>query len=70
MDPLFAACTALAVSLAIIPLMIRLAPRLRLLDKPNARKVRIQPIPRVRGWGISVWALAAVLTVRGFVFGA
>lgn len=61
MDPLFAAGTALAVSLAIIPLMIRLAPRLRLLDEPNARKVHVQAIPRIGGWGISVGALAAVL---------
>ena len=61
MDPLFAAGTALVVSLAIIPLMVRLAPRLRLLDEPNARKVHASPIPRVGGWGICVGTLTASL---------
>ena len=61
MDSLFAAGTALVVSLAVIPLMTRLAPRLRLLDEPNARKVHAQPIPRVGGWGIAVGTLLAIL---------
>jgi UDP-GlcNAc:undecaprenyl-phosphate GlcNAc-1-phosphate transferase len=61
MDPLFAAGTALAISLATIPLMIKLAPRLRLLDRPNERKIHAQPIPRIGGWGISVGALVAIL---------
>lgn len=52
---------AIIMSVAIIPLMIRLAPRLRLLDHPNARKVHERPIPRVGGWGITIGALAAVL---------
>lgn len=60
MDPLFTTATALTISLAIIPLMIRLAPQLRLLDHPNARKVHAQPTPRIGGWGISIGALAAV----------
>lgn len=77
MTPLFAAVTAMVVSLTLIPLMIRLAPRLHLLDQPNARKVHVEPIPRVGGWGISVGALAAILlwspldSLSGaFVFGS
>ena len=76
MDPLFAAGTALVVSLALIPLMIRLAPQLGLLDEPNARKVHISPVPRVGGWGIAGGALIAVLLwqpldalARAFLFG-
>jgi len=61
MDPLFAAGTALIISLALIPLMIRLAPRLGLLDEPNARKVHSTPVARVGGWGIAGGAIVAVL---------
>jgi UDP-GlcNAc:undecaprenyl-phosphate/decaprenyl-phosphate GlcNAc-1-phosphate transferase len=61
MDPLLAAGTALAISLAVIPLMVRLAPRFGLLDQPNARKVHVHPIPRVGGWGIAIGAMAAIM---------
>jgi UDP-GlcNAc:undecaprenyl-phosphate GlcNAc-1-phosphate transferase len=61
MDPLFAAGSALVVSLAVIPIMIRLAPMLRLIDEPNARKVHVRPIPRVGGWGICIGTLTAIL---------
>lgn len=60
MIPLLAAGTALVVSLVVIPLMTRLAPRLGLLDEPNARKIHVQPMPRVGGWGIAVGTLAAI----------
>jgi len=61
MDSLFATVTALVVSVAITPLMIRLAPSLRMLDQPNARKVHLAPIPRVGGWGITLGALISIL---------
>ena len=61
MDPLFAAGTALVISLALIPLMLRLAPQFGLLDKPNERKVHVIPVPRVGGWGIAGGALIAIL---------
>jgi UDP-GlcNAc:undecaprenyl-phosphate GlcNAc-1-phosphate transferase len=77
MDSLFATVTALLVSLAIIPVMIRLAPSLRLLDQPSARKIHLSPIPRVGGWGITLGALCSVLlwlplgtTSLAFVTGA
>lgn len=77
MDSLFATVTALVVSLAVIPVMIRLAPALHLLDQPNARKVHLSPIPRVGGWGMTLGALFSILlwlplgaTSLAFILGA
>ena len=53
--------TAMALSMAIIPVMIRLAPRLGMVDEPDPRKVHAVPIPRVGGVGIVLGALVAVL---------
>ncbi len=53
--------TSLVISMAIIPLMMRLAPHLGMLDYPDARKVHISPIPRVGGVGIVVGALIPIL---------
>jgi UDP-GlcNAc:undecaprenyl-phosphate/decaprenyl-phosphate GlcNAc-1-phosphate transferase len=51
----------MVISLVIIPIMWRLEPRLRMLDKPDPRKVHRQAIPRVGGWGIVLGALLPVL---------
>ena len=48
---------ALAVSMALVPAMIRLAPRIGMIDKPDARKVHVTPIPRAGGIGIVLGAL-------------
>jgi len=48
---------AMAISMAIIPLMIRLAPAFGMIDKPDSRKVHSVPIPRVGGLGIVIGAL-------------
>ena len=68
--------TALAISMVVIPLMMYLAPRLELLDQPNARKVHSSPMPRVGGWGIVLGALLPILfslpldpVVQSFLFG-
>ena len=61
MQLLLAVLTALIVSLAVTPVMVRLAPRLQLLDNPGPRKVHVKPIPRVGGWGIAIGAMVAVL---------
>ncbi len=50
-----------AISIAVIPVMMRLAPWLRMVDHPNRRKVHTQPVPRVGGWGIVVGALVPIL---------
>ena len=70
MQLLLATVTALIVSLIVIPLMIRLAPALDLLDQPNARKVHLRPMPRVGGWGITLGAMIAILIWQPLVPGA
>jgi UDP-GlcNAc:undecaprenyl-phosphate GlcNAc-1-phosphate transferase len=76
MNYLFAMVTAIAVSLAVIPVMMRLAPWLGMMDFPNPRKVHARPIPRVGGWGIVLGALLPVVilapltpTVLCYIFG-
>ncbi len=48
---------ALAVSMALVPAMIRLAPHIGMIDTPDARKVHVMPIPRAGGIGIVLGAL-------------
>ena len=47
--------------MALIPLMMRLAPNLGMVDYPDARKVHVLPIPRVGGIGIVIGTLIPVL---------
>jgi UDP-GlcNAc:undecaprenyl-phosphate/decaprenyl-phosphate GlcNAc-1-phosphate transferase len=61
MASLVATITALAVSLAVIPVMVHLAPALGMLDQPDPRKVHLSPVPRVGGWGVVGGALLSVL---------
>ncbi|MFK5949368.1 MAG: MraY family glycosyltransferase, partial [Methylococcales bacterium] len=49
---LIIAILAMSISMAIIPLMMRLAPTLGMIDLPDPRKVHLVPIPRVGGVGI------------------
>lgn len=51
----------MVLSVALIPLMIRLAPKLGMVDHPDARKVHLAPIPRAGGVGIAIGALIPVL---------
>ena len=51
---------ALVISAAIIPLMMRWAPRLGMVDLPDPRKVHTLPIPRVGGIGIVIGALIPI----------
>jgi len=66
-----------AISLAVIPIMVRLAPRLGMIDHPDPRKVHARPIPRVGGWGIVIGALVTILMwapmnrlMLSYIFGA
>lgn len=52
---------ALILSMALVPLAMRMAPALGLVDVPDPRKVHAIPIPRVGGVGIVVGALGASL---------
>ncbi len=65
------------VSIIVIPLMMRLAPRLGMIDYPDERRVHVTPTPRVGGWGIVFGMLVPVLiwlpltpTVFWYLFGA
>jgi UDP-GlcNAc:undecaprenyl-phosphate GlcNAc-1-phosphate transferase len=53
--------TATAISLAVVPLMVHLAPRLGMMDLPNSRKVHLNPIPRVGGVGIVAGSIITIL---------
>ena len=53
--------TATAISLAVVPLMVHLAPRLGMMDLPNPRKVHLNPIPRVGGIGIVAGSIITIL---------
>jgi UDP-GlcNAc:undecaprenyl-phosphate GlcNAc-1-phosphate transferase len=55
---------ALAISLATIPLIIRIANRRGWYDLPNGRKVHTSPLPRLGGAGIFAALLVSVLVGR------
>lgn len=57
----FVLLCAMLISMAVIPLMIRLAPRIGMVDMPDPRKVHARPVPRVGGVGIVVGAVIALL---------
>lgn len=61
MQHLLILTAAMATSLAVIPLMMRLAAPLGLVDEPADRKVHAGIIPRVGGWGIFAGALVTTL---------
>lgn len=52
---------SLGLSMLIIPIMWRFAPRLGLVDRPSARKVHETPMARVGGWGIVLGSMAPIL---------
>ena len=57
---------ALAVSMLLVPAMIRLAPHIGMIDKPDPRKVHAVPIPRAGGIGIVLGALLPMAIVLPF----
>ena len=68
---------ALVLSMVVIPIMVRLAPRLGMIDQPDPRKVHATPIPRVGGVGIFIGAMVPIVlllpidqTLVAFTFGA
>ena len=55
---------AMVVTMAWMPLCARLAPRLKIVDHPDRRKVHAAPIPRIGGIAMALGILfAAVLVV-------
>ena len=57
---------ALVISMAVIPVMVRLAQRFGLIDEPDVRKVHTQPVPRVGGFGIFFGALVPLVLLLPF----
>lgn len=51
---------SLVVAMSLLPLLVRYAGALRLLDAPDARKVHRVPVPRVGGIAIAVGVVAAL----------
>lgn len=77
MNNLLALVAAMAISMVLIPLMSRLAPRLGLVDIPSGRKVHAAPIPRVGGVGIVIGSLVPLMLLlapnnlsQAYVYGA
>lgn len=66
MNPFFLLAIAVAVSMVIIPLAIRLAPRIGMVDLPDPRKVHTKPVPRVGGWGIVLGSVVPIIIVHKF----
>lgn len=66
MQLLLAFIVALAVTMAVIPALIRVAGRWDMLDLPDARKVHIGGVPRVGGIGMVAGVLASALVWMPF----
>ena len=73
---LLIAIISIAICMAIIPVMMRFASALGMVDKPDPRKVHAFPIPRVGGIGIVIGALVPMLIwlpgtplIYSFIFG-
>jgi len=68
---------SIAISMALIPLMVRVAPRLGLIDRPSMRKVHALPVSRVGGIGIALGALVPIAVwvqldpvIQAYLFGS
>jgi len=61
MQALLVFITAMAISMVVLPLMVRLSPYIGMMDQPDARKVHSTPIARVGGIGIVLGSLAPLL---------
>lgn len=77
MDFIYSFTVALFLTIALIPLLIRFAPSLGLMDLPEARKVHVRAIPRSGGLAIALGVAAPLLVLmplqdpwRGVLLGA
>jgi UDP-GlcNAc:undecaprenyl-phosphate GlcNAc-1-phosphate transferase len=66
MTAFFFLILASAVSMLVIPVVARLAPRLGLIDTPDPRKVHTAPTPRIGGWGIALGTLVPLVLLFKF----
>ena len=77
MIAVYCAVLALFISLALVPLMVRWAVPLGLMDEPGPRKIHGKSIPRVGGIAIAAGTLIAIFVwlpwderIAGYLFGA
>ena len=63
MNGFFVMTLAVALSMMLIPVAQRLAPKLGMVDMPDPRKVHSAPVPRVGGWGITIGSLVPLVLV-------
>ena len=66
-DNVLAFLAALGVALLVTPVVIAFARRTGALDKPDARKVHVRPIPRIGGIGIYAAFMVSILIQLTFV---
>jgi len=60
-DLLLAFVIAMSVTMALIPVLMRLADRFQVVDVPEPRKVHARPIPRIGGVAMAAGAVAPLL---------
>ena len=60
-NPFLLLTLGVALSVLVIPVLTRAAPKLGLLDLPDPRKVHATAVPRVGGWGIAIGGLVPLL---------
>lgn len=65
MQTLFGFILAMSITMVLIPLLMRWAVPLGILDIPEARKVHVTPVPRVGGIAMAAGVLASVLLWGG-----
>ena len=56
---------ALVIAVAMTPVSKWLAPRVGVMDKPNARKIHASPVPRMGGVAIFVAVMVVVVLFSG-----
>ena len=71
------AIVAMAISMAVTPVMMRYAVKLGMVDKPDPRKIHSVPIPRVGGVGLVIGSLVPMMIwlqgsdlVNAYLFGS
>ena len=52
---------SILIAILMVPMLIRFAPQLGLIDQPNERKVHSTQIPRIGGVAIVIASLCSVL---------
>ncbi len=57
---LIAFIVAMLITMALVPVLVRFAPMLRIIDLPGGRHVHTTPVPKVGGIAMVVGALAAM----------